>query len=100
MHPDVDWPNAWEGGRIVGRGAVAAYWRRQFESISSQLEPESFDHNPDGSITVVVHQVVRGAESGEVLADERIGHRFWIEDETIVRMNVVELLDQAAKHPS
>jgi hypothetical protein len=22
MHPDVDWPNACEGGRVVGRAAV------------------------------------------------------------------------------
>ncbi|MBA3262949.1 MAG: nuclear transport factor 2 family protein [Thermoleophilaceae bacterium] len=24
MHPDVDWPNAWEGGRVVGRSDVRA----------------------------------------------------------------------------
>jgi hypothetical protein len=44
MHPEVDWPNAWEGGRVIGRKAVAAYWTRQFESISSAVEPERFDH--------------------------------------------------------
>jgi hypothetical protein len=22
MHPDVDWPNAWEGGRVVGHAGV------------------------------------------------------------------------------
>lgn len=22
MHPEVDWPNAWEGGRVVGHEAV------------------------------------------------------------------------------
>jgi hypothetical protein len=40
MHPDVDWPNAWEGGRVTGREAVSAYWARQVESISSTVEPE------------------------------------------------------------
>jgi hypothetical protein len=25
MHRDVDWPNAWEGGRLVGRAAVRDY---------------------------------------------------------------------------
>ena len=35
----VDWPNAWEGGRVSGRDAVAAYWARQFEQISSRVEP-------------------------------------------------------------
>ncbi len=22
MHPEVDWPNAWEGGRVVGHAAL------------------------------------------------------------------------------
>ncbi len=91
MHPEVDWPNAWQGGRVVGRSAVADYWRRQFESISSEVEPEAFDHNSDGSITVTARQVVSDARSGALLADEHVGHRYWVEDDLIVRMNVVEL---------
>jgi hypothetical protein len=31
LHPDVDWPNAFEGGRVTGRDDVRDYWRRQFE---------------------------------------------------------------------
>src|SRR5919106_6239708 len=27
MDPEVDWPNAWEGGRVVGRAAVRDYWK-------------------------------------------------------------------------
>src|SRR5205823_5147317 len=42
MHPEVDWPNAWEGGRMVGRAAVTEYWTRQFATISGQVEPERF----------------------------------------------------------
>jgi hypothetical protein len=30
MHPDVDWPNAIEGGRVHGHAAVRAYWAAQF----------------------------------------------------------------------
>ena len=40
MHPEVNWPNAWEGGRIVGRAAVRDYWNRQFAAISSNVEPQ------------------------------------------------------------
>ncbi|HSS04195.1 MAG TPA: nuclear transport factor 2 family protein [Solirubrobacterales bacterium] len=90
MHPDVDWPNAWEGGRVVGRAAVTDYWRRQLESISSEVEPEGFDHEPDGSITVAVHQVVNDAESGALLADERVAHRYWLEGGLIARMDVLD----------
>src|SRR5215218_1247521 len=41
MHPEVDWPNAWEGGRVVGRAAVRDYWKRQFAAISSHVEPRA-----------------------------------------------------------
>jgi hypothetical protein len=26
MHPDVDWPNGWEGGRVRGHPQVRDYW--------------------------------------------------------------------------
>jgi ketosteroid isomerase-like protein len=90
MHPTVDWPNAWEGGRLVGHDAVAAYWARQFEVISSSVEPERFDQEPDGSMTVTVHQVVRDAETDEVQADTRVLHRYRLQDGLIVRMDVLD----------
>jgi ketosteroid isomerase-like protein len=90
MHEDVDWPNAWEGGRVVGRDAVRDYWRRQFEAISSQVEPEGFSEEPDGSITVDVHQVVHDAGSGELLSDSHVRHRYRLEGGLIKRMDVLE----------
>lgn len=90
MHPDVDWPNAWEGGRVVGREAISAYWRRQFDSISSKVEPEALAEEPDGAITVDVHQVVHDARSGRLLSDSRVRHRYRIEDGLIFRMDVLE----------
>lgn len=91
MHPEVDWPNAWEGGRVVGREAVRVYWARQFEEISSRVEPVSFTEEPDGAITVDVHQVVRDAKSGDLLTDSRVRHRYWFDDAGLVtRMEVLE----------
>jgi ketosteroid isomerase-like protein len=91
MHPEVDWPNAWEGGRVVGRDAVRAYWTRQFEEISSQVEPESFTEEPDGAVTVEVHQVVHDAKSGELLTDSRLRHRYWLDGAGLVtRMEVLD----------
>jgi ketosteroid isomerase-like protein len=89
MHPEVDWPNAWEGGRVHGREAVAAYWQRQFEQISSRVEPLGFSREEDGSIVVDVHQVVRGVGSGEVVSDSRVVHRWRFEDGLVVRMDVL-----------
>jgi ketosteroid isomerase-like protein len=90
MHPDVDWPNAWEGGRVHGRDAVRDYWTRQFSAISSRVEPERFTRGEDGSISVEVHQVVRDADSGAPVSDSRVVHRWWFEDGLVVRMDVLE----------
>lgn len=90
MHPDVDWPNAWEGGRIRGQSAVRRYWERQLGAIASRVEPERFSTEPDGGVTVDVHQVVQDAETGELLADSRARHRYRFADDLIVRMEVME----------
>ena len=89
MHPDVDWPNAWEGGRVHGREAVRAYWTRQFEVISGQVEPEAFSEEPDGSVTVEVHQVVHDAQSGKLLSDSWVRHRYRLADGLVTRMDVL-----------
>lgn len=90
MHPEVDWPNAWEGGRVIGRAAVRDYWTRQFTAISSKVEPEHFTEESDGSVTVDVHQVVHDARSGEIVSDSRVRHRYRLEGGLIVRMDVLE----------
>jgi ketosteroid isomerase-like protein len=90
MHPEVDWPNAWEGGRVVGRAAVRDYWARQFAVISSKVEPESFTEESDGSITVDVHQVVHDTRTDELLSESRVRHRYWLERGPVKRMDVLE----------
>lgn len=90
MHPNVDWPNAWEGGRVVGRAAVGDYWRRQFESISSNVEPETFEHLTNGEVSVLVNQTVHDAKSGEELSEGTVRHRYRLEDGLIVWMDVEE----------
>jgi hypothetical protein len=37
MHPKIDWPNAWEGGRVIGRDAVRDYWTRQFSVMPAEI---------------------------------------------------------------
>jgi ketosteroid isomerase-like protein len=93
MHAEVEWPNAWEGGRVVGRAAVMEYWARQFEAIASRVEPEGFSEEANGAITVLVHQVVSNAQTGELLSDARVRHRYWMRDGLIARMEVLEAAD-------
>jgi ketosteroid isomerase-like protein len=90
MHPEVDWPNAWEGGRVAGHEAVKDYWTRQFEQISSKVEPERFEHHPDGSVTVTVHQVVHDADTNDQQADSHVLHRYQLRNDLIVRMEVID----------
>jgi ketosteroid isomerase-like protein len=90
MHPEVDWPNAWEGGRVVGRDAVAAYWSRQFAQISSTVEPERFDVDPGGTITATVHQVVRDPGTDKIQSDTHLRHRYQLKDGLILRMDVID----------
>ena len=44
LHPDVDWANGMDGGRVLGRADVRAYWTRQFEVIDPRVEPVGFDN--------------------------------------------------------
>ena len=87
LHPDVDWPNGMEGGRVLGRDAVRAYWTRQFGMIDSHVEPLGFTVEPDGRIGVDVHQVVRNLD-GELLSDGRVRHVYEFRDGVVASMEI------------
>jgi ketosteroid isomerase-like protein len=89
MADDVDWPNAWKGGRLVGREAVRDYWTAQWAEIDPRVEPLSVVERPDGSLAVAVRQVVRSL-SGELLADAEVAHVYRLRDGLIVGMDVEE----------
>ena len=73
LHPQVDWPNGWEGGRIRGREAVRDYWQRQWRQIDPTVYPTAFLDQADGRVAVIVHQIVRD-RSGALLADGLVEH--------------------------
>ena len=87
MHPDIDWPNAMEGGRLRGHKAVREYWLRQFELIDANVDPLSFYTAEDGRIVVEVHRVVR-EKGGAVIADEMVEHLYRIEDGLVLSMEI------------
>jgi hypothetical protein len=90
MAPDVDWPNAWEGGRVRGHDGVRDYWTRQWSAIEPAVEPVAFTTRSDGSIAVEVDQVTRGLD-GTLLGDGRVLHIYVFRDDLIARMDVEEL---------
>jgi hypothetical protein len=84
---DVDWPNAWEGGRVIGRPAVRDYWTRQWAAIDPLVEPTAFRTLPDGRVEVEVHAVVRSLD-GTVLDDHTVWHVYTFRDDAVSRMEV------------
>lgn len=89
MHPDVDWPNGMEGGRVVGHEAVRQYWTRQWTLVDPRVEPVGFGSTGDGRVAVDVRQVVRDRE-GTVLANQRVQHVYRIQDGRVRSMEIVE----------
>jgi ketosteroid isomerase-like protein len=88
MTPDVEWPNGWEGGRVVGRDAVRAYWTRQWAAIDPNVEPVAFAPTADG-MAVEVRQVVRDLD-GTLLSDDLVRHVYVITGGLIRRMDIEE----------
>jgi hypothetical protein len=87
MHPAVDWPNGWEGGRVTGRDEVRSYWSRQWAAVDPTVVPVSFQHWPDGRINVRVQQTVRDL-SGNILIDSEVEHVYTFEDGLIKAMDI------------
>jgi hypothetical protein len=89
MTDDVDWPNAWEGGRLAGREAVRGYWTRQWAAIDPRVEALGITAMPDGRMAVEVLQTVRGLD-GALIAEGRVRHVYAFSGELIARMDVEE----------
>lgn len=87
MHPDVDWPNGWEDGRVHGTDAVRDYWTRQFAELNPNVEPVAITQENDGRIAVEVHQVVHD-KSGKLVADQTVYHVYEIRDGFIRSMEI------------
>jgi hypothetical protein len=84
---DVDWPNAWEGGRVQGHAALRDYWTRQWAEIDPHVEPTAMQTRPDGATAVHVRQVVRNLD-GEMVGESDVVHVFAFRDGLISAMTV------------
>jgi ketosteroid isomerase-like protein len=88
LHPDVDWPNGWEGGRVHGHAEVRNYWTRQWAAVDSSVEPVGFTETPDGRVAVEVHQLVKDLE-GKVLSEDTVTHMYTFDNGLVTRMDIV-----------
>jgi hypothetical protein len=89
MHPDVDWPNGMEGGRVHGHDAVRAYWQRQWTVVDPRVDPTHIEDDESGRNVVDVHQVIRDM-GGKILLDRMVQHIYSIQNGLITRMDIRE----------
>jgi hypothetical protein len=87
MHPDVDWPNGMEGGRVHGHSGVRDYWTRQWGLIDPSVEPRSFSTDETGRIVVDVHTIVRDL-AGNIVLNQMVQHAYLIESGLIRSMEI------------
>jgi hypothetical protein len=88
MHPDIDWPNGMQGGRMRGHQAIRDYWTRLWATLNPQVTPLMFAGSErSGTIVVDVHQVIRDL-SGSIIVDQIVQHVYSIRDGLIERMDI------------
>ena len=89
MSESVSWPKASEGGRVVGKEEIRAYWSRQWKEFDPHVEPMEVIDRGAGRIDVRVHQLVKGL-GGDVLSDSEVWHSYTTTDGLIERMDLDE----------
>jgi hypothetical protein len=87
MVDNVSWPRASEGGRVVGKEAIRAYWSRQWQAFDPHVEPIETIDREGGKTEVRVHQLVKSL-GGEVLSDSEVWHVYTIANGLIERMDL------------
>ena len=92
MTQDVSWPKASEGGRVVGKEEIRAYWTRQWGEFDGHVEPLAITKEGERRIRVRVRQIVKNLE-GDVLSDSEVLHIFTMNNGLIAAMDLGDETD-------
>jgi hypothetical protein len=95
MTQDVNWPKASEGGKVVGKEEIRAYWTRQWSEFDPHVEPLAMTAEDGGKIRVRVHQLVKSLQ-GDVLSDSEVLHVFTVNSGLIAAMDLGDDVDRTA----
>ena len=95
MTQDVSWPKASEGGKVVGKEEIRAYWTRQWGEFDPHVEPLAITEEDGGKTRVRVHQLVKNLE-GDVLSDTEVLHVFTVKSGLIEAMDLGDEADTTA----
>ena len=99
MTESVSWPKASEGGRVVGKEEIRAYWSRQWKEFDPHVTPIEVIDRGAGKIDVRVHQLVKSL-GGDVLSDSEVWHFYTTADGLIERMDLEESEADSEHSPS
>ena len=99
MSDSVSWPKASEGGRVVGKEEIRAYWSRQWKEFDPHLDPLEVLDQEAGRTHVRVHQLVKSL-NGDVLSDSEVWHVYTIANGLIARMELGESEANSQQSPS
>jgi len=92
MTQDVSWPKASEGGKVVGKEEIRAYWTRQWGEFDPYVEPLAMTEEDGGKTRVRVHQLVKSLQ-GDVLSDSEVIHVFTVNSGLIAAMDLGDEAD-------
>ena len=87
MTEDVSWPKASEGGKVIGKEEIRAYWTRQWGEFDPHVEPLALTEEGGAKIRVRVHQLVKNLQ-GEVVSDGEVFHVFTVNSGLIAAMEL------------
>ena len=99
MSEHVSWPKASEGGQVVGKDEIRAYWTRQWKQFDPRVEPIEIIDRSEGKTDVRVHQLVKSLD-GDVLSDSKVWHTYTISNGLIDRMDINESDGSSGTTPS
>jgi hypothetical protein len=95
MTQDVSWPKASEGGKVVGKEEIRAYWTRQWGEFNPNVEPLAMTQEDGGKTRVRVHQLVKSLQ-GNILSDSEVLHVFTMSSGLISAMDLGDESDSTA----
>lgn len=87
LHPDVQWPQAFEGGYVSGHDEIRKYWTRQWTEINPHVEPIGFNERQNGTLEVMVYQIVKDLQ-GNLMFEGTVKHIYAIHDDLLRRMDI------------
>jgi hypothetical protein len=95
MTQDVSWPRASEGGKVIGKDEIRAYWTRQWAEFDPHVEPLAMTEDAGGKTRVRVHQLVKSLQ-GDILSDSEVLHVFTVNSGLIAALDLGNEADSIA----